>query len=615
MGTFRQYPMEIMTFLYENGLKYNKFNDSVSDFFWKLDDHNDPVLLAIQFFNKYYKMAPPDFPQVYEFFDALRKDVKIGIEPWFVPPTKLALDINFEKMHDELMYTPIDFHSVFPLPQIRPAQLELMQKLFASNVRKKVLVADTGVGKTLVLLAYGKGKKTIIVEPQRGMQSQLQTKYNVPMIFGQAHYKCVAYDVPADESECRVLGSESPCKSYGDDCPWSKARSTIKENISKGNPVAVNPGNMFQWISFADVVIVDEFHTVFSQLSYSYKIPDDISEQDGMVWLQSEVVRLQDEIDDVYRELNEMARDGVPIDADKWGVYKGLQYELEWKNRFLDNYNHVVIHKSYGTFMKMDKVGTIEWLTDKYPNKEFVFVSATPLPIKDAEIISSGKSVAKKTNAPIIYFPTGNLSSRALQDSPENLTHAAEMIMLFYRYYSDHGHTRKMIIHSGNTTKHGVGISNYLTDKGLNVMKHEKGSLDEAIISFKDEDYDALVVASADAGYDFYGDVFGLQFILKVPYPTLGDEWRALEKRYGASYKTNMYAHETITQIVQASGRICRGADDTGVTIILDSKFTDLFNNYRAKFPDAFINRLYDNSGSLKNVYPSWQLEHYQKVE
>ena len=76
-----------------------------------------------------------------------------------------------------------------------------------------------------------------------------------------------------------------------------------------------------------------------------------------------------------------------------------------------------------------------------------------------------------------------------------------------------------------------------------------------------------------------------------------------------------MYAHETITQIVQASGRICRGADDTGVTIILDSKFTDLFNNYRAKFPDAFINRLYDNSGSLKNVYPSWQLEHYNKVE
>ena len=76
-----------------------------------------------------------------------------------------------------------------------------------------------------------------------------------------------------------------------------------------------------------------------------------------------------------------------------------------------------------------------------------------------------------------------------------------------------------------------------------------------------------------------------------------------------------MYADETISQIVQASGRICRGADDVGITMILDEKFSKLYNTHLAKFPDSFKERLYDIAGTLKNTAPSWQLEHYNKVE
>jgi len=51
------------------------------------------------------------------------------------------------------------------------------------------------------------------------------------------------------------------------------------------------------------------------------------------------------------------------------------------------------------------------------------------------------------------------------------------------------------------------------------------------------------------------------------------------------------------------------------MTVILDSKFTELFNYNREKFPDNFVNRLIDLSGELRNAISREKIEYYQEVK
>ncbi|RLI82567.1 hypothetical protein DRP04_03665, partial [Archaeoglobales archaeon] len=60
------------------------------------------------------------------------------------------------------------------------------------------------------------------------------------------------------------------------------------------------------------------------------------------------------------------------------------------------------------------------------------------------------------------------------------------------------------------------------------------------------------------------------------------------------------YNEEAIRQLVQVCGRICRGPDDFGITVILDQKFGDLYKRYPDKFPHWFKEALIDYSGRLK---------------
>jgi len=100
-----------------------------------------------------------------------------------------------------------------------------------------------------------------------------------------------------------------------------------------------------------------------------------------------------------------------------------------------------------------------------------------------------------------------------------------------------------------------MAIADHLNMK---LLKHSKGSLKETMEVFALGTYDALLIASADAGYDFYGSDFGLQFILKVPYPTRNAEWTSIKHKFGEVYEKNLYSQEAISQIIQAAGRICR---------------------------------------------------------
>jgi Rad3-related DNA helicase len=94
-----------------------------------------------------------------------------------------------------------------------------------------------------------------------------------------------------------------------------------------------------------------------------------------------------------------------------------------------------------------------------------------------------------------------------------------------------------------------------------------------------------LVSPSLIEGVDFAGDMAEFQIILKVPYPALGDNWIKTKMDVDEGW----YDAVTITNIIQASGRPIRSAEDVAVTICLDPSFKWLLNRVRNDVPSWFM--------------------------
>ncbi len=602
-----EYPVALMQWLSARKIKLADFEGKLSRFteFGFLRSMNPDKVgrdFNRDFFTKYYHVDP--LPECDDMFQVLMeaRQSKAGTMPKFVMPSSMVTDIRMQKTADLMVGTPVEWKSVFAMPQMRKGQVELLKGLYASTARNKIMAAPTGIGKTLVMLAYASGKPTLIVEPDRGLQIQLRDKYQCTILMGRANYRCRDHHTTADVSPCRFLDpSESTC-SKG--CAWYDAHHKALDTLDNSGVVVTNSWNMWQFFQNVELVIFDEFHKILSELTVRYEIPYEVTDTTGLAYLQNRNVDLNSRKSVLWNQLKEH-----PDDADGAREYNAILNEIQSLMLFIENYEGSYIYEDdEHKYLKLDKIATMSHIARHY-NVAKLFVSATPVHIPDVDLIVTTDTVSKLDNAPVVYYPIGKLTSFELGRHPDVLKHAASIINTIFEYFSEHGYTKKMIVHVGNTTTH-MGIARYLHMKHL---VHTKGELKEVYESFTHGDYDALLIASADAGYDFYGADFGLQFILKVPYPTRNSEWTSIGRKFGELYEQNLYSAETITQIVQAAGRICRGSDDVGMTVILDSKFADLFNNNREKFPEDFVDRLVDLSGDLKGVVSREKIDYYQQ--
>jgi len=98
------------------------------------------------------------------------------------------------------------------------------------------------------------------------------------------------------------------------------------------------------------------------------------------------------------------------------------------------------------------------------------------------------------------------------------------------------------------------------------------------------DDRRTFIGCGLTTGLNLKGDSFKWQAITKCPFPDLGDIAVAAKAKNNPEW----YAWETIKQIVQAYGRICRSPDDHGVTYMLDSDFERLYTGYNELFPQWF---------------------------
>jgi Rad3-related DNA helicase len=100
-----------------------------------------------------------------------------------------------------------------------------------------------------------------------------------------------------------------------------------------------------------------------------------------------------------------------------------------------------------------------------------------------------------------------------------------------------------------------------------------------------------LVACGMSEGIDLKDGCARWQVIAKVPYPSKADP--AVTRR--AEDRPQWYVWQTVKQVLQTSGRVCRGPEDHGITYILDTSFVNLYEQNKDVFPlwfrQAVINR------------------------
>jgi Rad3-related DNA helicase len=99
-----------------------------------------------------------------------------------------------------------------------------------------------------------------------------------------------------------------------------------------------------------------------------------------------------------------------------------------------------------------------------------------------------------------------------------------------------------------------------------------------------------LIACGMSEGVDLAYDKARWQIITKVPYRSLADS----KVRENCKQNPHLYAWWAIRTIMQATGRVCRSADDYGITYVLDSNFSRLRKEWQELWPKYYQHSILD---------------------
>jgi hypothetical protein len=488
----------------------------------------------------------------------------------------------------------VDALPTFPFKTMYPGQMDTYKQMvdFEDTV---ALTSHTGSGKSAVFLALTRGVSTLVIEPRKYLQSQLSKGYfNDFVLFGRSEYACqyapsaatapcnrkVSCDTTLFHDTCENASGnclDKPCRIFEADDTWQKypcrecqyirAQIDAKNILNNNGTVICNFGNFWTLLKYADVIVIDEADLFFREIAKPtrlfYSSPKKDDGDTISILLQREVRGIQEAIktspsSQVYSLQNALYN----------AQFLSGQAELCFKYQRKD--------KMY-IEISPDKVGVLK---DKvFKDKKVILVSAT---LGEFDVPRYSYSVWQRRG--IFYAPVGKMTSRELGMKPWLIGKAAEQIEAISIIAEGKYDTHKFPIHAGNLGNHGTKLLEALGEDQC--IMHERGNLMGTIEKFEASDKRYLIIAGADFGGDF--TFAKVQFVLKFPYASLDERMRTLERVMGKAKFNQYYTNEAITRVVQACGRVCRGYGDFGVTIVLDSKFMEVYRQKKRVFPDWF---------------------------
>lgn len=183
------------------------------------------------------------------------------------------------------------------------------------------------------------------------------------------------------------------------------------------------------------------------------------------------------------------------------------------------------------------------------------------------------------TKSPIYFMQNNRVTYKNMEDVVPKLVQCVSDILA--EHYDKPG-----IIHSGSYSL-AKKVWMALPGKHKARIKLYEGSSEKmaAIESMKSNTI--VMGPSLTTGLDLKDDLSRLQIFLKVPYPSLGNNF-VKEKM---NYYPDWYRWSASVQILQGIGRSVRSTDDWAITYILDGCMSDLLKDPYA-FGDDFRNRI-----------------------
>lgn len=178
-------------------------------------------------------------------------------------------------------------------------------------------------------------------------------------------------------------------------------------------------------------------------------------------------------------------------------------------------------------------------------------------------------------NRPVYFHPVTNVSQSTLNSDVPLL---AERILEVANFHQG----QKGLVHA--PYKLAALLRPHLTNDSRFIF-HDTTNKKQMFQLFKDkepEEGPILVASGMYEGIDLPYEQGRWQVIAKVPWPSLVEP----AIRYRVQDNPEWYAWEAGKVVMQASGRVCRGADDYGITYIIDGTMSRLIDS--GTFPQWF---------------------------
>jgi len=489
----------------------------------------------------------------------------------------------------------------FPFPTMYPGQKEIIEK--ASKAETGCVIAShTGFGKSACFLTLTRGKPSLVIEPRKFLQSQLSEGYfNDFVLYGRSGYACpLSYAGTAASSYClakedcsgtsypqtcpdkstaclngtkdhKVFMVDGKYKTYP--CEFCEYNNAVKQAtmvLKAGGTVICNFGNFWPFVKLADIIVLDEADLFFKERSAPIALRF-TKPKDGIVnikeLMEREVIGLKAVVQDkdpslIYKATNALFNAGF------FKANSELCFTYQKKDKI---------------YVEVDPRNTNILKNKLFKGKQVIVVSATA-----GEFDLPAFSASIHQRAGIFFVPVGNMTSKNLKMNPFLMNSAAKTIKEISEYFEmvfDNKHT---IIHAANLATHAASLFKILGEDDCTM--HQSGKLAETINTYLESGKKYLIVASAEYGADF--EFSKLQIGLKFPFPNLDERMNTLKRSMGPVAFSAYYAGEARTRTIQMAGRVSRGFNDFGVTILLDSKYLDDFVMNKQLYPEWYRERV-----------------------
>jgi len=172
-------------------------------------------------------------------------------------------------------------------------------------------------------------------------------------------------------------------------------------------------------------------------------------------------------------------------------------------------------------------------------------------------------------NRRVYYWPAAEATYANQDESRPQLVAAADRILDAY--------PERTLIHT-----HSYDLARYMVARsrhsGRMVTHQDARDRGEALDLYRSTPGAVLVTPSLERGVDLPYDDCRCQIILKVPFPSLGDQ--QVSARLHAPGGQLWYTVQTIRSLVQMVGRSNRQPDDWSDTWIIDKSFSRMLRNF-----------------------------------